>query len=186
MEYKPPLSVMRSFFLVALALAFLACERRTPQMPSATPSGAPAPAPSSIVGASALEGDGGPPSAPIAVPRGCEVNLSGRYHLLGRSAARYAVTDDGVHLMLHALGEDAGAKEMALVMDRTPQGFVGLVVGNAKTDGGPDCPVAFSAALTSCSAEGIVVRSVDELEVDERCRLRESAEAISEKVLVRE
>ncbi len=183
MDHKPSPSEMRSL-VVALALVSLACGRRTPQLPTSTPSG-PTAGPS-IPGTAALESDAGPPSAPIGVPRGCEVNLSGRYHLLGKGSARYAATDDGVHLMLRSLGEDAGAPEMVLVMDRTPRGFVGLVVGNSKTDGGPECPVAFSAELTSCSAEGIVVRSVDELRVDGRCRLSESAEASSEKVLERE
>jgi len=151
---------------------------------SGSPPLAAASAPSAAVDAGAVDGAG----APISVPRGCEVNLSGSYRLSsGRSAARYSVTDDGTRLTARALAEDAAqAPGMALVLDRTPKGFVGQVVGTARTEGGRDCPVAFSAALTACSAEAIVVRSVDELKVDERCRLRESAQAVSEKVLERE
>ncbi len=166
----------------SLALGCAACERRAPTSPA------------SASAASELAGspDGGAreapdASAPIAVPRGCDINLSGRYHLRGRSPARYEVEDDGFHLTARALGLDASqTSAMSLWLERTPKGFVGHVLGTARTVGGRECPVAFPAALIACRAEDLVIQSADELSVDEQCQVRESPQAVTEKVLERE
>lgn len=169
----------------ALAFACQGCERRAPQTP-ASPSAvsalaAPAPAPDA--GASAAPDAG----EPIAVPRGCDVNLAGRYRLAGRASARYELSDDGLHLTARALGADASeAGGMSLSLNRTAKGFVGRVSGTARTAGGRECAVAFPAALVACRAQEIVIQSADELEVDEQCRQRESPRSVTEKVLERE
>lgn len=166
----------------SLALACAGCERRTPQTHS-SPSAVSALAANPDAGA----GKAADAGTPIVVPRGCDINLTGRYRLAGRAEARYEIEDDGHHLTARALG--AGASEgggMTLALDRTARGFVGHVLGTARTEGGRECPVAFSASLVACHAEGIVLQSADELKVDEQCRLRERPQSVSEKVLERE
>lgn len=171
-----------SALVASLALACSGCERRKPQTPS-SPSAVSALAADPDAGA----GEAADAGAPISVPRGCDINLTGRYRLAGRAEARYEVIDDGHHLSARALGADASeGSGMTLALDRTARGFIGHVLGTARTEGGRECPVAFSASLVACHAEDIVLQSADELNVDEQCRLRERPQAVSEKVLERE
>lgn len=124
-----------------------------------------------------------PPPAPAVVPRGCELNLRGRYRLAGRVPLTYLVEDDGTHLLLRLEGVDAGAEALALT--RTAKGFVGVVTGQAKAPGGTLCAVSFRAELVACRADALVLRSEDAVKVDDACQLREPAPA-TEKTLLRE
>lgn len=160
--------------ILALALLALACDRPVPPRPD------PAPV------AAAMSADAAP--EPAVVPRGCEINLSGRYRLQRKPSLRYLVTDDGEHLLARPLdaldGGDPAA--MAMVLDRTPRGFVGKIVGYARTAAGALCPVTFAAELIACGPEGLTVRSEDSVSVDEQCRVRRLEGSATEKVLVRE
>jgi len=167
---------MRARLAASLALlALLGCEHGSPG-PRVEP---PRPPPAA---------DAAPPAPPRAqVPRGCEVNLGGVYRLAKRPHWRYQVDDDGEHLTARPLGlADGGAAPMTMVLDRTARGFVGMIAGTASTASGTACPVAFAAEIVACDAAGLTVRSADELQLDEQCRLRPSASAPVERVLWRE
>lgn len=148
----------------------------------------PAPRPDPLP-ASAPEPDAAAPAPEKAVvPRGCDINLAGHYRLQKRPALRYLVEDDGTHLVARpAAPDDAGTDDsMGLVADRTARGFVGLVVGYARTPSGARCPVTFKAEIVACDPGGLTVRSEDAVSLDDECRIRRPAGAATEKVLVRE
>jgi len=161
--------------LLAAALILCACETRAS---STRPDPRPAsPAPASSAAA-----------ARPAVPKGCEINLAGRYHLEKKPAWRYVVADDGIHLLAQLqTSADTGTKDaMTLALDRTAEGFVGMVVGNASTAGGVACPVAFKAAIIGCDPESVTLRSDDAVTLDEQCRMHAVEGSTTDKVLVRE
>jgi hypothetical protein len=166
--------------LLALTCAWLAaCDRNAP-------AARPDPPPASRPADAATDAAAPAPEAPV-VPKGCEINLAGRYRLAKKPHGRFEVEDDGTHLTARPIGAgDAGPDLGAVVLDRTAKGFVGLVVGTARTATGVDCPVAFRAELVACTSEELTLRSDDSVTVDERCRMRRDAASATEKVLVRE
>jgi hypothetical protein len=137
-----------------------------------------------------------PPPAPDAaaprekavVPKGCDINLAGRYHLARRPLWRYLVEDDGDQLVARPLdsGDGGGSEAMAMVLDRTGHGFVGTLSGSARAASGELCPVAFKAQIVACDGDGVTVRSDDAISLDGQCRMRRVEGQVTDKVLVRE
>jgi hypothetical protein len=176
---------MRLLFVLLLAPLALACEHRPP---------APGPADTSLAPVPFLtEPTPPPPPAPVVkekilVPRGCDINLAGLYHLAQRPSPRYRLEDDGVRLIARPLdAPDGGNPEaMTMALDRTGKGFVGLVVGSARTAGGTDCPVSFKASIVACDAQGVTVRSDDAASLDEACHQRRQPGSATEKLLLRD
>jgi hypothetical protein len=120
-----------------------------------------------------------PPGArPIRVPSGCEVDLSGTYTFKGREDWRYLAHDDGGTLVLRLLwrSPDAGTEverpdRTAIIVERTPEGFVGATHSVAWPAQNVACPVSFPTEVKACRDEGLVMRTVDAIAVDETCRL---------------
>ena len=164
--------------LLALCALLPACDRHAPAP-------RPDPAPTSQKADAAT--DASTPVEQAVVPKGCEINLSGRYRLSKKPGGRFEVEDDGTHLTARPIGGfDGGSDPGALTADRTPNGFVGLVLGTARTATGKDCAVAFKAEIVACSAQGVTLRSDDAVAVDEKCRMRRDEGSATDKVLLRE
>lgn len=132
-----------------LATALLACPARTPSLP---------PAPS------------------IHVPPGCEKNLAGEYHHAENPAFRYLGEDDGGTLTLAvtraregAEGPSDGGTTVSIVLNRTPDGFVGETRATTFTPAGTACPVRFPTQATACDDEGLTLRSMATTAIDENC-----------------
>jgi len=170
---------------VACGLALASCAGDRPARPDPVPAAGPLdaqapPAPP-------------PPPEKAVVPKGCDINLAGRYKLGAKPYWTYLVEDDGVHLVAKRTDlPDAGAvaepgRQPGLVLDRTARGFVGFELGFAASPSGNRCPVTFRAELTACAPQGLTVRSEDAVSLDDQCRLqRPASAAASEKVLVRQ
>ncbi len=165
--------MMRQCAWILLMLPMLACDRQM----VAPPRDEPMPPAAAAVDA----------SEPLvceepAVPRGCEINLGGSYHLRGKPELHYSLEDDGAHLVVRPQGRDAGETGAAMILDRGPRGFTGMVVGYAVTAGGKRCPISFQAEVVACAPGEVTVRSQDEAAIDERCAIT-SARVATEKVL---
>ncbi|MBI5548462.1 MAG: hypothetical protein HY901_31655 [Deltaproteobacteria bacterium] len=122
------------------------------------------------------------------MPRGCDLNLAGRYRLSIKPFWRYQLEDDGTHVTLRpADPPDGGDPDaMAMALSRTSRGLLGMVTGHARSVSGARCPVSFPAQLIACSPEGLTVRSEDELSLDDQCQMRRTSAAPTDKVLLRE
>jgi hypothetical protein len=161
------------WLLPLLALVAAGCEKRTP-MPTPEPV---AERPDAGVVA---------PSEPIRVPEGCDLNLRGTWRFDGPGDHRYAITDDGERLVARPL--DAGADEVgdAMVLERTPSGFVGEVLSSARTAGGRECQVSFPAEIVECGPRSITVRSADAVDLSEDCTQSPAETPPTDKILIRE
>ena len=118
-----------------------------------------------------------PPPPPIRVPAGCESSQAGEYHHAENPAFRYYGDDDGGTLTLAVVraradggteSPDAGAA--SIVLQRTPEGFVGETRATGFTGGGVPCPVAFPTEVVSCAEAGLTLRSATSTSIDEGCR----------------
>ncbi|HYO52037.1 hypothetical protein [Archangium sp.] len=134
-----------------LAAALTACPARTPSSPPAPP--------------------------PIRVPTGCEKNQAGEYHHTENPAFRYLGEDDGGTLTLTlararegAEGQADGGTTVSIVLNRTPDGFVGETRAATFTPAGTACPVRFPTQATDCDDKGLTLRSVASAAIDENCR----------------
>lgn len=134
-----------------LAAALTACPARTPALPSAAP--------------------------PIRVPPGCERSQAGEYHHEDNAAFRYLGEDDGGTLTLTLARAREGAEvqtdggtAVRIVLNRTPDGFVGETRATTFTPSGTGCPVRFPTQATACDERGLTLRSVASTSVDEACR----------------
>lgn len=115
---------------------------------------------------------------PVRVPPGCEQNLAGEYHHVGNPAFRYLAEDDGRTLALTLLraradggvggAPDAGA--ITLMLNRTPDGFLGETRATGFNVSGNPCPVTFPTEVTACVNDGLTLRTVPSTAVDEACR----------------
>lgn len=122
-----------------------------------------------------------PPAQPqIHVPAGCETDLTGSYVHATRPDWHYLATDDGRELVLQVRRSfpDAGVTApdagVALVLERTPRGFVGAVEAFAYPAAGVQCPVRFPTEITACPDGGIRLVSVEAIAVDQACELPSS------------
>ena len=133
-----------------------------------------------------------PPKERAVVPKGCDVNLAGLYHLARRPGWHYLVEDDGERLVARPVeASDGGAvsvdEAMSMALERTARGFVGTLSGTARAASGEVCPVSFQAQIVACDGAGVTVRSDDALSLDAQCRTRRAEyRAATDKVLVRE
>ena len=175
---------MRAFAIISLASLALACEHRAPA-PGPDTSLAPVPF---LTAPTPVAAPPPPAKEKIAVPKGCDINLAGHYRLARKPGTHYQLEDDGVHLIVRpVVAPDGGSPEaMAMALDRTGQGFWGLVVGSARTAGGVECPVSFKASIVACDAQGVTVRSDDAASLDEQCHQRRRQDSATEKLLLRE
>ena len=124
------------------------------------------------------------------VPKGCDINLAGRYKLATKPYWTYLVEDDGDHLMAVRTDlPDGGTAEQppGMVADRTPRGFLGHELGFARSASGARCPVTFLIEITACTPQGLTVRVEAPIALDDQCRIQRSPDgATSEKILVRQ
>ncbi|HEX5748631.1 MAG TPA: hypothetical protein VFZ09_20495 [Archangium sp.] len=134
-----------------LAAALTACPARTPAPPPAAP--------------------------PIQVPPGCEKNQAGEYHHAENPAFRYLGEDDGSKLTLTLARTRPGAEThtdggttVSIVLNRTPDGFVGETRSTTFTTGGVACPVRFPTRAVVCDEKGLTLRSIASTAIDEDCR----------------
>ena len=119
-----------------------------------------------------------PVARPVRIPPGCEADLSGEYTFKGRDDWRYLAGDDGGTLTLRLVrtSPDGGAGVQrsdggtAIIVERTPDGFVGATHAVAWPSPGVACPVSFPTEVTACPDAGLVLRAVDAVGVDETCR----------------
>ncbi len=118
-----------------------------------------------------------PPPPPVRVPAGCESSQAGEYHHAENPAFRYHGEDDGGTLSLtvsRALAEggtdvpDAGAA--SIVLQRTPEGFLGETRAMGFAGSGTPCPVVFPTEVVSCADAGLTLRSAASTSIDEGCR----------------
>ncbi|HEY3448065.1 MAG TPA: hypothetical protein VGK67_17035 [Myxococcales bacterium] len=192
----------RAAFVVAAAAAALALAALAGLAACANDRRAraePAPATPAALDAQAPDAAAAPaPPEKAVVPKGCDINLGGRYKLSKKPFWTYQVEDDGVHLVakradLPDAGEPAEPdraprpSEPGLVLERTARGFVGNELGFARSPSGTQCPVTFRAEIVACDAQGFTVRSEDSVALDDQCHIQRSGPAsASEKVLVRQ
>ena len=134
-----------------LAATLMACPARTPSSPPASP--------------------------PNRVPPGCEKNQAGEYHHTDNPAFRYLGEDDGgtLTLMLARTREGAetqtdGGMTVSIVLNRTPDGFVGETRSTTFTTGGLACPVRFPTQAMVCDDKGLTLRTIASTAIDEDCR----------------
>ncbi|NMO20755.1 hypothetical protein HPC49_34040 [Pyxidicoccus fallax] len=118
-----------------------------------------------------------PPAPPIRVPPGCESSQAGEYYHAENPAFRYYGEDDGGTLSLAVVRArpeggaevpDAGAA--SIVLQRTPQGFVGETRATGFTGSGAPCPVVFPTEVVTCADTGLTLRSAASASIDEGCR----------------
>ena len=158
----------------ALLLLAAACQKQTPlPTPVATPAVVEAPKP-----------------PPAVVPKGCELNLGGSYHHSRDAKFKYQATDDGAHLaFVITPGVLApGEKPMAMELDRTARGFVGVIKGETPTRDGKICPVEFRAEIVSCARDGVTLKTEEAYGVGEDCKRAEQGGEpdMAENLLVRD
>jgi hypothetical protein len=133
-----------------LATALMACPTRTPTPPE-TP-------------------------RPVRVPPGCERNQAGEYHHEENPAFLYRGEDDGGTLTLAVMRAREGGQAQAdggtvsIVLNRTPDGFVGETRATTFTGAGTACPVRFPTEATTCDERGLTLRTVAATAIDENCR----------------
>ena len=134
-----------------LAAALTACPARTPSSPPASP--------------------------PIRVPPGCEKNQAGEYHHTDNPAFRYLGEDDGGTLTLTLARTREGAETqtdggmtVGIVLNRTPDGFVGETRSVGFTSTGVRCPVNYPTEAVKCEAERLTLRAADTASFDEQCK----------------
>ncbi|OJH35367.1 hypothetical protein [Cystobacter ferrugineus] len=134
-----------------LATALTACPTRTPAPPPAVPS--------------------------IQVPPGCERNQTGEYQHADNPSFRYQGADDGSTLTLsvtrawqEAPTTPDGGTAVSIVLERTPEGFVGETRATAFTAAGTACPVSFPTRAVGCDDQGLTLHSVSAMALDEDCR----------------
>ncbi|HSP77652.1 MAG TPA: hypothetical protein VLQ93_03940 [Myxococcaceae bacterium] len=136
-----------------LAAALIACPTRTPSPPDPTTA-----------------------ASPVRVPPGCEANLAGEYHHAENPAFRYLGEDDGDTLSLAVArareGEETprDAGTVRIILERTPEGFVGQTRATTFTPSGEPCPVHFPTEVVACDDAGLTLRSVAATALDEDCR----------------
>ncbi len=119
-----------------------------------------------------------PPEAPrpVRVPRGCETNQAGEYHHAENPAFRYQGEDDGGTLTLAVVRAREGEQTQAdggtvsIVLQRTPDGFVGETRATTFTPAGTACPVRFPTQVAACDDQGLTLRSTATTAIDENCR----------------
>lgn len=119
-----------------------------------------------------------PPAAPpIRVPPGCEKNQAGEYHHTENPAFRYLGEDDGGTLMLTLARTRQGLEThtdggttVSIVLNRTPDGFVGETRSTTFTTAGVACPVRFPTQAMVCDDKGLTLRSIASTAIDEDCR----------------
>ncbi|EPX63133.1 putative lipoprotein [Cystobacter fuscus DSM 2262] len=134
-----------------LATALTACPARTPAPPPTVPSN--------------------------QVPPGCERNQMGEYQHADNPSFRYQGADDGSTLTLSVTRAqqeapapaDAGTA-VSIVLERTPEGFVGETRATVFTAAGTACPVSFPTRVVGCDDQGLTLRSVSAMALDEDCR----------------
>lgn len=112
------------------------------------------------------------------IPSGCEVNLSGEYRFKGREDWRYLADDDGGTLVLHpvrtladgGLGPERPDGGTLILLERTPDGFVGAAHAVAWPSRSLACAVSFPTEVTACRGEALLLKTADAVAVDEACR----------------
>lgn len=117
-----------------------------------------------------------PPPPSVHVPPGCEQDQSGLYHHAENAAFRYRGEEDGGTLTLavtriwpeSATPSDAGSA-VTIVLERTPEGFVGETRATTYTPAGVECPVRFTTQAIACEPGGLTLRSVTSAALDENC-----------------
>lgn len=138
------------------------------------------------------------PRPPIRIPAGCAADQSGHYVHADNPTFLYHARDDGGTLVLRieraprAGTEDGGepsgpgpagdvrqqasgaassaAAPPDVVLERTPQGFVGQAHGPAFLPSGQVCRVAFPTEVVACTDGGLLLRTTATMEVDEGCQ----------------
>lgn len=117
-----------------------------------------------------------PAPAPLDIPPGCEVDLSGHYVHQDNATFQYAARDDGGAVRLDVLRvlADAGLPEGGAVqhwveLQRTARGFVGATHAPGFTASGAECRVQFPTELTACHDGGLVLRAAASVAIDEGC-----------------
>ena len=119
-----------------------------------------------------------PPAPPsIQVPPGCERNQAGEYQHADNPGFRYRGEDDGGTLTLSVTraqeeapsATDAGTA-VSIVLERTPEGFVGETRAMTFTPAGAACAVSFPTRAVGCDEQGLTLRSVTSMALDEDCR----------------
>ncbi|QSQ13567.1 hypothetical protein [Myxococcus landrumensis] len=120
-----------------------------------------------------------PPPPPVRVPPGCESSQAGEYRHADNPAFRYHGEDDGGTLSLTVLRarttEDGGTEPpessaSSIVLQRTPEGFVGETRATGFTGSGAPCPVTFPTELVACEDAGLTLRAVASTSIDEGCQ----------------
>ena len=104
----------------------------------------------------------------VAVPAGCEADLSGQYVHAQVERYQYRATDDGGTLTL-ALERDAGPA-VEVVLHRSAEGFVGATRAAAGPDAGAACAVELPTLVVACTAAGLVLKSEASAAFDGACR----------------
>ena len=122
-----------------------------------------------------------PPPAPPAsarIPPGCERNQAGEYEHADNPGFRYQGEDDGGTLTLAVTRireeeatppEPDGGTAVSIVLQRTPEGFLGETRATTFTPAGTACPVSFATQAVGCDERGLTLRSVTSAALDENC-----------------
>lgn len=116
------------------------------------------------------------------IPPGCEANLSGEYAYDNHPDWRYLAVDDGqtLALTLRRQRPDGGPLDppqdppsdggVAILLERTPRGFVGGVEYSTFGGAGERCPVRFGTEVLGCGDDGLRLVSVDAIALDAACQ----------------
>ncbi len=108
---------------------------------------------------------------PVKVPPGCEGDLSGQYVHADRPEWVYAAVDDGGTLTVRPDGTANAAADggVEIVLQRTPEGFLGTTRATAFAAQGVECEVRFPTELVGCPDGGLLVSTVENVAINESC-----------------
>ena len=139
--------------------------------------------------------DKGEAGAQLALPAGCQANLTGLWEHEGSMTFRYEAQDDGQKLKLiphrvnadgTPMDDDAKVQEMEISMARKPEGFTGDFKMMQTTDTGDRCGVLFAARITACAPDRMTLQVEQSYAVNESCqRIDMGGSDTAEHVLVR-
>jgi len=120
----------------------------------------------------------------IAIPPGCEADLTGAYVLASSPAYHYRAADDGSALSLAVERGPPGCSSVALW--RTAHGFVGRAFGGYASDAGWTCAATFPTEVVACTDAGLTLRSAATVSLTPQCLpVDASAPALTEYALTR-
>jgi len=110
-----------------------------------------------------------PPSA-LKIPPTCEHPLGGLYRHAKDPQFQYQAVDDGQRLELSLLTPPSTTEAPRIVLNRTAEGFRGETEAVALNGEQKPCPLRYPTEVTACDAEGLTLRTIRTLSIDERCQ----------------